>query len=91
MTYYLREVYFHLSLLVTEKSDQDPDPLGSALAWRIRIVEVKSWIRIHIAASADNHMWKITIRNDKNNIERDMFRWCRYKFPNIKVPNNEIP
>jgi hypothetical protein len=35
MTYYLPKVYFHLKiqLLVTEKSDQDPDPLGSALVW----------------------------------------------------------
>jgi hypothetical protein len=58
MTYYLRQVYFNLKiqLLVTEKSGQDPDPLGSALVvWRIRI-EIKSWIRIRVEASADNHM-----------------------------------
>jgi hypothetical protein len=47
-----------IQLFVTLKSDQNPDPIGSALVFapRIRIwirIEINSWIRIRIETNAD--------------------------------------
>jgi hypothetical protein len=65
MTCDLHKVYFYvkIQLILTAKSDQDPDPHGPAwirmdphwfgAPWiRIRI-EVERWIRIRIVANAD--------------------------------------